>query len=383
MCKVVGFSDFSKVKKKLGMIEYISQLLLETERDGFGYSIWDKNAKAFFGERTNNSSFSSAMRDVPGVNFDFCESPYAFSNKFGSFDLTNVGAAIFHGRTSTNNKSLPNVHPIVKHGWSLIHNGVVTDHGEKYETITSNDSEHVLERYVDGSFEKTLSGYYAFLALDPTGKLHVVKDNRAFLKSAWVDELGSYIFSTNEGNLTKICSALGVQHSVIRTVRDNQLLVLKDNTIVEKKDISPMGSTWQENQHSHKSLGYSGGNYWRDSGTPKGVATHTSPTTGATGSSEKVIDLVESAKKKKKRERKEAISSAFRSLTPDEVAYMQEVAMMDESYTVVSSKGRLVDISRFKEMDFSAQMHYEVVRPDGTIVDWVDYETDRLSSWNI
>ena len=224
MCKVFGFSNFSKVKKKLETIEFIGQTLLDTERDGFGYAIWNNNISQSFGERTSDKTFRSGVRENPRVNFDFCVKPETNQNMFGEFDLTNVGAAIFHGRISTNNKNLLNTHPMVRDGWALVHNGVVTDHGEKYDTITTNDSEHVLKRYQDGTFEQNLTGYYAFLALDDEGKLHVCRDRIAQLYSAWVDQLDSYVFSTTEFNISKVCKALGVEHSNPLKLKDDVLI---------------------------------------------------------------------------------------------------------------------------------------------------------------
>jgi hypothetical protein len=386
MCKVIGFTNFNKVGKKIGTVEYIGQLLLDTERDGFGYAMWDKNTNSAFGERTTERSFSSALRDTAKVNFDFCEEPFLFKNKFGNFDLSNVGAAIFHGRISTNNKTLNNTHPMVKHGWSLIHNGVVTDLGEKYTTITTNDSEHVLERYVDGSFEENLQGYYAFLAIDPTGKLHVVKDKIAHLYSSWIDSLDTYMFSTNEDNIKKVCSVLGVGYSTIKKVKDDQLVVLQDNTILEARKINSRGYSWNEAKHADKSLGRSLNHYGGNSHSPKETTTltqtNTTKTNSESGTNDKVVSILGKYDKKKIKERKKAINSAYRSLTEDEKCYIFEVEQMDGSYTVINPKGKRVQLDTFKRLDFSQQIYFEVIRPDGTVVDWLNYNTDRLSSYN-
>ena len=55
MCKILGFSDFSKIKKKLEVTEYIGELLLNSERDGFGYAIDRKSTRL-------NSSHMSESR---------------------------------------------------------------------------------------------------------------------------------------------------------------------------------------------------------------------------------------------------------------------------------------------------------------------------------
>jgi hypothetical protein len=381
MCKVIGFTNFQKVREKLGAIEYFSQLLLATERDGFGYAVWDNNKKASFGERTTENTFTSLARPKLDVNFSFCEEPYMIQNSFGEFDLSSVGPAVFHGRVSTNNKNIQNTHPMVKNGWSLIHNGVVTDHGPNYQQETTNDSEHVLTRYVDGTFEKALTGYYAFLAIDPEGKLHVGKDNIARLHSTWVAALDSYIFSTNEENIKAICKAFSVSHSPILKVKDDRLVIFNGNEVVETRRIASRGHSWKEAQHAQKSLGHSIHGYNQGGANPKTTTTTLTTTTKEiTGTSGKVVSLVKGYTKKE--ERKKDLQKAYRSLTLDEEAFIHEVAQMDGSYTVINPKGKKVRIETFKELDFSQQMYFEVIRPDGTIVDWVDYSTDKLSRYN-
>jgi predicted glutamine amidotransferase len=399
MCKVIGFTNFKNVREKLGTIEYLSQLLLETEKDGFGYAIWDNNSKKVFGERTTERTFSSATRKAKSdVELDFCEESSAVQNSFGEFDLSNTGAAIFHGRISTNNKNLLNTHPMAKDGWALIHNGVVTDHGDKYETVTTNDSEHVLTRYVDGTFEKALTGYYAFLAIDKQGDMHVVKDKIANLYSSWIESLDTYIFSTNEANIQKICKALKVDYSTILKYKDDQLAVFTGNKVIAKRKIESRGYSYQESKWSQRSLGYNLDARW-NGGTVGGAKTtaankpdpkmHTTTPTTTTETStiitvgnESVVHL-NKGKKGKKHRGSGGKELPYRSLTPDEVSYIQEVSQMDESYTVVNPKGRRVRIVTFKELEFAQQKFFDVIRPDGTVVDWVDYSTDKLSDWNI
>ena len=268
MCKILGFSDFSKIKKKLEVTEYIGELLLNSERDGFGYAIWDKNKSAFFGERTNESTFSSSLRESSGVNFDFCDVKPSSQNVFGEIDFSNVGPAIFHGRHSTNQKTLVNTHPIVKHGMALIHNGVVTDHGPKYETITTNDSEHVLERYKDSSFEEHLTGYYAFMSIDSEGILHVCRDKTTSLYSSWIDSLNTYIFSTTEENITKVCKALGVIASKPKKLKDDILFTMQDNKILTSRSIHSRGWGYTESRHAQTSLGHSLDDRWNRGSSP-------------------------------------------------------------------------------------------------------------------
>lgn len=375
MCKVIGFTNFSKVRKKVDTVEYLGKLLLSTERDGFGYAIWDKNSKSFFGERTADRTFSSSFRDNPRIDFSFCDKPKKLQNSFGEFDFENVGPAIFHGRISTNSKNLNNTHPIVKHGTALVHNGVVTDHGPKYETITTNDSEHVLERFVDNTFEQNLTGYYAFLAINKEGELTVCRDTIAQLYSSWVEQLETYIFSTNEDNIVNTCKALGVDYSTIMKVSDNTMLTFQGNTITSKRVITSRGWSIVESRHSSKSLGYDLDSKWGGFGSGSTVYSR--------GYSQAHGNRVITKKTKKERKaEKKSQEVEHRPLTDDEKAYLDEVAMMDQSYVVISPKGKKVDIDRFKMYHLEAMKRFEVIRPDGTVVDWKDYQTDKLSYWN-
>lgn len=374
MCKVIGFTNFSKVKKKLETVEYLGRLLLSTERDGFGYAVWDKNSKSFFGERTAEKSFSSSTRDTAKVDFSFCDKPLKVQNSFGEYDMENVGPAIFHGRISTNMKSLLNTHPIVKHDMALIHNGVVTDLGPKYETITTNDSEHVLERFVDDTFEKNLRGYYAFLAIDKEGKLHVCRDAIASLYSTWIESLDTYLFSTNEDNIVNICKAFGVDYSTILKVTSDTLLCFEDNKVVSSRKITSLGYSQIEGRYAKDSLGYGLDSRWSGFGSGS--------TTYSRGYSQPRVITGGSNKKKGKKAKKVTSEEDHKPLTMDEKAYLDEIAMMDQSYVIISPKGKKVDIDKFKMYHFEAMKRFEVIRPDGTVVDWKDYQTDKLSYWN-
>ena len=118
MCKIVVFTNVSEVKKIDKLIDVVSGELAKYESDGFGYAIEGTNG--VFGERSlETDNFKSSMGRKT-LSFNWLTE---LNNSFGVKSKVN-GAAIFHGRTSTNDVNILNTHPIVKNGHYLIHNGV-------------------------------------------------------------------------------------------------------------------------------------------------------------------------------------------------------------------------------------------------------------------
>ena len=185
----------SKVKQQNKLINTAAKLLSEYEKHGFGYVA--QGERGVFGERSLSPSTFKTSFDVSDFEAPFVENK---SNTFG-VKTKFSGSVLFHGRTSTNDISLINTHPINKRGWSLIHNGVVSNHGPKYEMTTTNDTEHLVE-YLStvgvSGIEQHLSGYYAIAAIAPDGITHILRDDTATLFVARVDSIDSYIIATTE-----------------------------------------------------------------------------------------------------------------------------------------------------------------------------------------
>lgn len=170
MCKVMAFSNFSKFKSMENAVNNALVQVTHEETDGYGYAIQTKSG--VFGERGLNTENCQFNMNKTDLNLPFIQKN---TERFGQLDKV-IGAAIFHGRTSTNQVNLINTHPINKNGWSLIHNGVVTNHGPKYKMVTSNDTEHLVHYLSEKGIHelaKNLTGYYAVCAIDPKGQLHV------------------------------------------------------------------------------------------------------------------------------------------------------------------------------------------------------------------
>lgn len=350
MCKIIALTNLSKVKSIKKLTETACSLVGETERDGFGYAI--QGAKGVFGERTLRPSAFSPSFARPLLTVPFAEPGY---NRFGSKSKP-AGAGLFHGRTSTNNVSIVNTHPIVKNRWTLIHNGVVTNHGPKYTMETTNDTEHLVH-YLSTTgikgIEEHLTGYYAFGAIAPDGRLHVAKDSTAQLYVAEIPAIDSMVFATRESHITELCEAMNWTHSVTGKVDDDTYLVFEpDGTLITHESIKPRGRTATEDAFSSRSLGYKLDAERPDFDTYAKYSNLYGEPYQATTSPQ---------------------------YSNDELQFLKELEEHgDSSYLIKAYNGRTITIEEFRAMEDDDKLCCTVIRPDGTVVDQVNYMNERL-----
>ena len=251
MCKVLILTNTQKIQGSKKLINAAIDLL-STERDGFGYLI--QGLKGDYIERTNEIKGFRASIDRKFEPKSFEVVSYSRQGEFSKAK----GAALFHGRISTNNKEIQNVHPIQKNNWSLIHNGVVTNHGPKYLKNTQNDTEdlvHYLSTEGISGIEKHLSGYYAAGAIDPDGRLHIIKDSTARLYTCEVPDWNTQVFATTPDIIEGLCDSFKVKPSVISPVKDNVYLIYDKGELVSFQNITPRGYTSKESSFASLSLG--------------------------------------------------------------------------------------------------------------------------------
>jgi hypothetical protein len=333
MCKIATFSNSTKLDIRKAS-EVIGKILLAQERDGFGYAV--QGSTNVFGEKCTADFFTSRLNVTHAVKLPIIE---VRQSTFGHTDKP-TGPAMFHGRTSTNDRGLVNCHPMHKESWHLIHNGVVTDHGEKYVKNTTNDSEDLLHRLIlgMGDVEKHLSGYYAFTAIDPQGRLHVGRDSIATLYMAWLPKIESYLFCTTVELLESVCKALSIKYGPIDKVQDNSYFILNGNDLAFTSTISPRGYDSYSKSMASLSLGR---------------------------------DL-------------ESYSTAFPedgNLSPDTQdidALLEELDAIDDSYRIQDGTGEPITSETFKHLDDISRLDCLIQRPDGSRVDmallieWMD-----------
>jgi len=337
MCKIITLTNLAKVKNLKKLADLACALVGESERDGYGYAI--QGASGVFGERTlRPSDFDSSFKR-PLFEPSFSVQHY---NRFGTKSKA-IGAGLFHGRTSTNDATLINTHPIQKHNWTLIHNGVVSNHGPDYAMITSNDTEHLIEYMATiGSrgIEDHLTGYYAFTAIDPSGRLHVVKDATARLYTAKVMTIDSIIFATKESHITDLCRDMKWTASISSEVIDNTHLIFENGELVHQASIAPRGRTQTETRFASRSLGYDLNDNWS-------------------------APLYSTAK-----------TSDY---DVSEQAFLDEMDQFgDSSYTIKDYLGSIISLEVFNRLSDDDKLNCTVIRADGTIVDQTDYQIERL-----
>lgn len=256
MCKILLLTNTEKIKNQKFITETIARHLINDHKDGFGYAI--HGTKGIFGERSIKPNFESLF-PVPET-LKVSEPIFKpMANTFGTLSK-GQGGAIFHGRTSTNDHGLANAHPIIKNNWTLIHNGVVTNHGEKYEKITTNDTEdlvHYLSTTGIEGIEQNITGYYAFGAFDPQGNLHIVRDSIAQLYVAINKTLNCSIFGTTEKLITDVAQSCHWKIGPIEAVKnDIHLIYNPQGVLIHNKDIVSRGYGQSESQWANQSLGY-------------------------------------------------------------------------------------------------------------------------------
>lgn len=346
MCKVLVLSNMKQVKSPDKLTNAIASAMSSREDDGFGYAIQGEGG--VFGERCLEpnffkTDFKSKILDLPFVDVEY--------NRFGVKSKPN-GAGIFHGRTSTNDRTLLNTHPIIKNDWTLIHNGVVNNHGPAYQMETTNDTEHMVH-YLSttgiSGIEKHITGYYACAAFDPKGQLHIFRDSIATLYVAQIDQINSLVFATTQGLIEEVCKTMKWSHSHIEPMKDNFYIILKDGKTLTCQSIAPRGRTAVENKWSEASLGYQ---------------LNEVTTTGFDSKFSETMPYNYSIDK---------------NLSEDEISFLHEVNdLADAAYTFFDYDGNAIKHDEFLEYSTAEQLACVVIRPDGTTVNTVNYESETL-----
>jgi hypothetical protein len=257
VCKQVFLTNTSKLNtKRLGELLAIANVsLAKGHRDGFGWVARNTDG-SLVGERYVNPSDFQYRHGKFILSTSFISA--SESNYFGSVKKLK-GPLLIHGRISTNTKGIANTHPFLKHNWALVHNGVIENaNPTKYKMQSSCDTEHLIDLMAlesVKSIESHVTGYYAFGAIDPSGMLHIVKDNIADLYCAKLSFLDSYIFASSMELIEDICEGMAWKCTTIELVKDNVHLVFNGNKLVSQADIVPKGRSSYADTKSMLSLG--------------------------------------------------------------------------------------------------------------------------------
>lgn len=360
MCKVMMFTNFRKFKNNKEIVDYIGNTLLSTEKDGFGFAI--NGLAGVYGEKfigSNNYETTFFNANNKHLNKSDMSLMNILNQPFGKSSKAN-GGAIFHGRTSTNQLGFKNTHPIIKHGWHLIHNGVVTNTAEKYEMITDNDSEHLIEHLAMGGIKKlseSLTGYYAFGAFDTKGNLHVGKDSTAGLWMAKLPEYETVMFATTKALIEEFCETFEIGRTIINQVKDNIYMIYDtQGKLINTEFFKSRGWGIYEQSFMSRSLSYLNSDRWDINNN---------------SSSRFNDDGTEKDSYKDDYSEAEAEASYY--------AYMHEIENnLDESYDIEDPHGETITAKEFLSLDDDKKVLCTVVRPDGTVCDPFDYYQDKF-----
>jgi len=233
MCKIMVITNIkdSTRDKALDFIKEMAPKLSVNNNDGLGYAALDDSGN-LFAERwfKNSNAFkkpvSSPFKNL--VSFDNIE-----YNSEGNVNLDKVTAMTLHTRMATCEKSLKNTHPFIKDGTSVIHNGVIRN-PEVYKPMMSTcDSESLLNGYLSFDLANNpksletmvnpLQGYWAVAAFSKVQDSYVLDifKHNANLYAVFVDDLETWVFSTNSNDITMVCDKLGFTYSSAGSVENN------------------------------------------------------------------------------------------------------------------------------------------------------------------
>jgi hypothetical protein len=325
MCRIVVLTNASNLADMDAFSREMA-LVMRDQKDGYGYAALGEEGVYNF-----KTLYPFAYYKNHKKAQDFLKK---HSKVFGT-KSKDWKAAIFHGRISTNKIDLNNTHPMMKDGYSLIHNGVIENVGEKYKKETQNDSEDILYHYIQGGIEqvsKNVIGYYACAVFNPDGTLSVFRDSIAPLVCAWSDKLDSWIFASNDLIIDQISEYLDEALQAI-PMEDNIYVKFNGNDIVEQKNFSPLErrSKYADSK-SEKSIG------------------------------KKLIKPVQSKKKQ------------FEITDYVDENFLAELGYVDESYEAFTDGGKQISVDAYLALPIADKLRHVLKRYDGSVVDPFGYD---------
>lgn len=247
MCKIMIIPKVRNTKKAMQFLKASAPKMSKSDNDGLGYAAMHSNGdisierwlnpKDAFKRRSHSLSIEAiALKPIADCLKDYSAETYSKSGP--GYNSSPIKSLIYHTRFATCEKSLANVHPFVREDTVLIHNGVISN-PEAFPPLQSScDSEALLNAYVElnaansihgiQEISDNLQGYYAAAVFSRTNEgqviLDVIKDNRAQLYVAYIDELKSEVFCTSESILKDACKKLGWRCGEVHELIDNNFI---------------------------------------------------------------------------------------------------------------------------------------------------------------
>jgi len=280
MCKIgaIVFSKPVEWNETLSkVVDSFHKTLCSSERDGFGFII-QSQAKSRYIERyvdpVDYIGIGKAFveRAKLGPMSNMVEGVFGRDGKVPK----KVRAIILHGRTSTNEKNLPNTHPFCKKGWAIVHNGVVDfDAPKGWAYYSTCDSEHIVNVLANRGPKglHDISGYMAIVGLNPHNDVIVGRCSTARLhvSSAAVCETPALVFGTTSDNITSMFKDINVvDYTSPKMIRDGKLVTLRGAKQIAVDDFDLRAASTYARSQQQRSLGFQ---------TTSGTSSVTSKTT--------------------------------------------------------------------------------------------------------
>lgn len=203
MCKIAFSTGAIGKASALKFIESSNAIFAKDQKDGFGFVAAGQQGLASGWYLSPSNYFGFGNQGYPRMFL-------GQQQEVGSIPRI-VSFMMAHGRTSTNNVCLWNVHPFESNGLYLIHNGILKWSGKSDPPACKHDcdSEQFLNwwaanRNVD-AIKDNWSGYGAFVIFDSkNGCSTLIKCSMANLSGIRRDNARGWVFSTFERDLYRI-----------------------------------------------------------------------------------------------------------------------------------------------------------------------------------
>lgn len=265
MCKLLAIVDIENEDNALEFSELAIKPMTLKDDDGLGVIMLGDQGLGV--ERwLKPSDFPNAYVLDDKLNKYQALLPSGYNTE-GDVSQTHIYAIGVHSRTATGPKCLANVHPFVREGIALIHNGVINNHEKFKKEVSSCDSEALLSLYLQENVKNDLkdiqkvtdeaSGLYAFMVFDPIAKsLTITKDKSTSLFFAHVSTVGT-VFCTTEEIIKSCIGRMKLKQSPIYPFPDNtSMRWIKGKESIETYGIRSKSISWSswEDKERDKAL---------------------------------------------------------------------------------------------------------------------------------
>jgi hypothetical protein len=204
MCKLLCILDIENQDDAIEFSEKAIKPMTEKDNDGLGVILLGNEGMGV--ERwLKPGEFPKTYEMNPKLSKYQALIPNGYNTE-GATSQTGLYALGVHARMATGAKTLQNVHPFVRDGLALIHNGVINNHNAFKKEVSTCDSEALLSLYLEHDVKSSLeniqkvadlaTGWYAFMVFNPETKtVDIIKDDRTSLWFASVPGVGT-VFCT-------------------------------------------------------------------------------------------------------------------------------------------------------------------------------------------